>query len=499
MNPKISIITTSFNSALTIEDTLLSVSNQSYKNYEHIIIDNCSNDGTKEIVAKYNKAIFISAQDQGTYFAMNFAMTVAKGEFIFFLNSDDWLSNSNILRDISLKLSLEIDCLFGNILIVNNFYPFKVFRVWRFKEGIFRNNRIIKTHLIPHPSFFIRKSVARKIGAFNTNLKIASDYEFISKALKYVDHKRIYFLDEYVTVMRRGGLSSKNVFAILQANIELILEAKFSFSEILKKIFRKLFQINLKSVNRLPPSFTFFQHTPVDLSVALVYFDTNSKVLLRTINSVLLSKGIYISIYVINNSLEPLPKEILANHKIHILNTNKNIGFGAAHNLVIHRISKSGFHLCLNPDVSFNSKLLSNLISTYKQGKMGFLIPRIVDSFGRFHYSFRSRPTIMDLFLSKFFGKKNQFHNVGAYPVDCVSGCFIFSKTSLIKKLGGFDERFFLYMEDVDISMRMSAIRKNYYCSNLCIEHQYERGSSKSIYLFLLHFTSVLKFLAKKY
>ncbi|WP_420897680.1 glycosyltransferase [Candidatus Methylopumilus universalis] len=468
---------------------------QSFRNFEHIVIDSASTDGTKEIVSKYKDVIFISSKDRGIYFGMNKAFSIAKGEFIVFLNSDDWYYSSDVLKEVSLGLGEEVDALFGNIFIVNNYYPFRVFRKWINLRSHLHSNKILPLN-IPHPSFFVRTSLIKEVGIFDTRFKIAADYDLISRTVEALKPSRFVYLNNFTTVMRDGGKSSKNIFAIFTSNSELLFSGKYSILSILKKISKKIYQIQFNSNQILPPSFSLLSQETSDLSVSVVYFDTPMEIFLKTIESLLNSKGLRLSIFIINNSKKVLPKEILGNKKIHVLNTHANIGFGSAHNIVILGSLNSRFHLCLNPDVSFEPNLLKSMISSFNWERIGFLIPAIKFYNGKHHFSFRPFPGLFDFFKSKFF-KYSVKHSPGFYPVECVSGCFLLAQTRDFQKLGGFDERFFLYMEDVDISRRMHKLKNNYFSSQFSIVHRFERGSSKSIKLFLIHLNSFLKYLIK--
>ena len=116
MNKKISIITVCFNSVETIEDTIQSVLSQTYKNFEYIIIDGGSNDGTIDIILNYKDYIskFISEKDNGIYNAMNKGIKAAKGEFVIFMNGGDCFASTTILKDISTDLNSDYDIYYGD-------------------------------------------------------------------------------------------------------------------------------------------------------------------------------------------------------------------------------------------------------------------------------------------------------------------------------------------------------------------------------------------------
>ena len=136
---KISIITTTFNSEKTIRDTIESIINQTYTDYEYIIIDGASDDHTIDIVKEYepilgNKLKWISEKDKGIYDAMNKGILLATGEIIGILNSDDFFSSNNILDTISKSFQNEkIDAIYGDVHFINDKNPNKIVRYYSSK------------------------------------------------------------------------------------------------------------------------------------------------------------------------------------------------------------------------------------------------------------------------------------------------------------------------------------------------------------------------------
>lgn len=218
-NPKISIITVCYNSENHIEEAILSVINQSYKNKEYIIIDGGSTDGTLSIVEKYKDKIdyFVSEQDNGISDAFNKGIKVANGEIISIINSDDKLEKG-ALQIIADLYSPEIDVYRG------------ICYVWNDKTGfIFEEIPTLYWPAIPikmrgaHPATFVAKSAYQRFGAFDVNLRYAMDTDLFrrfSKAratIKYVDKPLAYF--------RLGGISQtdeskrlKELMVILKKN-----------------------------------------------------------------------------------------------------------------------------------------------------------------------------------------------------------------------------------------------------------------------------------------
>ena len=208
---KISIITPTYNSEKTISRTIESIISQNYSDLEYIIIDGASSDNTKNIVLNYKDKIninFISEPDKGIYDAMNKGIKIATGEIIGILNSDDLLDNSNILLKVSeIFNNPNIDAVYGDI----KYFSKNISEITRYWEaGEYKESKLNNGWIIPHPSLFLRKSIYNKFGLFNTNLKIAADYEFILRLLK-INKINIKYIHEVFVKMYNDGTSGRNI------------------------------------------------------------------------------------------------------------------------------------------------------------------------------------------------------------------------------------------------------------------------------------------------
>ena len=228
---KISIITVTFNSEDTIEDTLLSVFSQNYTDIEYIIIDGGSNDNTLRIVKKYSKYIshIISENDKGMYDAINKGIKLSRGDVIHILNSDDIYASENILTEIA------------NIFKKSR-YEIILSKIVFFKHNIKTNNKKYYTRDIgvkfftpnllrfgwmpAHPGTFIKKNIYSKFGLYKTNYQIAADYEmFVRLFLKF---KVSYFKYDKLSIrMKEGGKSTKSIYS----NYVITKEIMQSFRE----------------------------------------------------------------------------------------------------------------------------------------------------------------------------------------------------------------------------------------------------------------------------
>ncbi len=246
---KVSIITASYNSVETIENCIKSVINQSYKNIEYIIIDGKSIDGTLEIIEKhkFNICKIVSENDNGIYDAFNKGISLATGEIIGILNSDDYLINHNIIKEIVEAMrSQNCDLLYGNMEIFSRNSKDKIVRYWR--GGKFSRKKLDYGWMPPHPTCYIKSKVYNEYGYYSNRYVISGDYEFLVRILKIKDLK-IYYLDKSIIKMRHGGKSTQNIFNSFKK--------KFEDYKIIKihKLKGKIFALIWKSISKIPQFF----------------------------------------------------------------------------------------------------------------------------------------------------------------------------------------------------------------------------------------------------
>jgi glycosyltransferase involved in cell wall biosynthesis len=201
---KISIITTTYNSAKTIEETILSVLSQDYQNFEHIIVDGASKDNTMKIVKKYEdkyngRLKYVSEPDKGIYDAMNKGIKMATGDVIGLLNSDDKYADTKILSKISNAIEINnCDGVHGNLLYMDYETMLKPQRKW-----ITKSTNIKTGNIIAHPTLYLRKEVYDKMGLYNLKYKVVSDYDFMVRLLLNKEFSLMH-IDEYLIYMRIG-------------------------------------------------------------------------------------------------------------------------------------------------------------------------------------------------------------------------------------------------------------------------------------------------------
>jgi glycosyltransferase len=217
---KVSIITISYNSAETIEDTIKSVVSQDYPNIEYIIIDGASKDETLSIVDKYKDKIsqVISEKDKGIYDAMNKGVEHATGDIIGILNSDDYYYDESVISEVVRLFETEkTDGLYADLVYVDREDSDKVIRYW--KSGEYAPGKFLRGWMPPHPTFFVKREVYSKFGLYSTDLRSAADYEFMLRVI----HKHnisLSYMPRILTKMRVGGMSNVSLKNRWRANME---------------------------------------------------------------------------------------------------------------------------------------------------------------------------------------------------------------------------------------------------------------------------------------
>ncbi|MES2761251.1 MAG: glycosyltransferase family 2 protein [Bacteroidota bacterium] len=217
---KVSIITITYNSEATLRDTMDSVVNQTYKDIEYIIVDGRSTDGTLAIVDSYKDKIskVVSEKDKGLYDALNKGIALATGDVIGIIHSDDFYTNNLIIENIVRSMQeTDADAAYADLYYVDKNDTNKIFRKW--KSGNYKHGMFLKGWMPPHPTFFVKRSVYERHGAFNLSFVSAADYELM---LRFIHkHKiKLAYLPEFIIKMRVGGKSNVSLKNRLRANNE---------------------------------------------------------------------------------------------------------------------------------------------------------------------------------------------------------------------------------------------------------------------------------------
>ncbi|NLF82735.1 MAG: glycosyltransferase [Candidatus Gastranaerophilales bacterium] len=249
---KISIITVCKNAEKTIENTILSVLNQTYKNIELIIIDGVSTDGTLDIINKYKDKIsyFISEPDTGVYNAMNKGIKAATGNILYFLNANDSLYDNYVLENVVTYFQKDknLDVLYGNIQYVDK----NQVDVGIFKYNDFCQKLTFIDRNICHQAIFYNSRTFKKYGLYDETYRVYADYEYNVRL--FVKHKiKTKYIDMFIARFEAGGLSYSYNKEILKEEFQLIYDKYFKDNKLhqIDRFFMKYFGSIYKRIKRL--------------------------------------------------------------------------------------------------------------------------------------------------------------------------------------------------------------------------------------------------------
>lgn len=209
---KISVITATFNSGKTLRDTIESVLRQTYRDIEYIIVDGASRDDTLDIIREYEPRFggrmrWISEPDRGIYDAMNKGIWMATGAVVGLLNSDDFYTDECVLERVAAEI-MDVDAVYGDIHYVDDgdltkcvrYYSSKGFRRWKMRMGF----------MPAHPSFYCRRTVYTRFGLFDTDFRVAADFEQLLRLI-YLNRIHTRYIPMDFVTMRTGGASSSGM------------------------------------------------------------------------------------------------------------------------------------------------------------------------------------------------------------------------------------------------------------------------------------------------
>ncbi len=246
-----------------------------------------------------------------------------------------------------------------------------------------------------------------------------------------------------------------------------------------------------------------------DISIAIVAYNDEQDVRnavssIEEYTAASLSKKIYIVDNSTNeNALSSLEQEY---HDVIYQRPGENLGFGGGHNYVLEELD-SRYHAIVNPDILLKEDSFSVLLDFLEEHEAGMAAPRIVDEKGELQSVYRRELTVFDMgirmFLSGHFQKRQSYHTMQdmnyekPFQAPFIQGSFLVIRTELFQRLGGFDSRYFMYMEDADLCRQVNLVSSLWYCPGTAVIHKWERGSHKDGRLFRLHIRSMLQYFRK--
>ena len=186
---------------------------------------------------------------------------------------------------------------------------------------------------------------------------------------------------------------------------------------------------------------------------------------------------------------------------VEYIDTKANLGFGKGHNYILDRID-SDYHCIMNPDIVFNEDAFTPIISYLdSHPDVGMVIPRITDVDGKLQAVYRKELTVVDMFIRMFckglFPKRVAAHTLQymdyskPFQVPFGQGSFLVIRNELFRSLGGFDDEFFMYLEDADLCKRVNQKSKLMYIPDAAVIHKWRKGSHKDMRLFKIHLVSM--------
>jgi glycosyltransferase len=244
---KISVVTASYNSEATIGFTIESFLRQRHPDKEMLVVDGASRDATLKLVEGFGSPDIrvLSEPDNGVYDAMNKGFRLFSGDAIGFLNSDDTFHDDGVLGDIVAGLA-EADIVYGDLNMVTDHRTKRIARVWR--GGTFRRYSFQLGWVPPHPTFYMRREVAQKVGNYDLSYTTTADYDYMLRALA-LNNFRVQYLPRVIADFQMGGISTRGLGVTIRGNLDCLrsrrqhLNAPFIDAAFFLRFLRRIFQL----------------------------------------------------------------------------------------------------------------------------------------------------------------------------------------------------------------------------------------------------------------
>lgn len=245
------------------------------------------------------------------------------------------------------------------------------------------------------------------------------------------------------------------------------------------------------------------------VTASIVLYKTSPAELEKVCQS-LFQNDIFSKVIIVDNSPDDRLKNTVVNDKVEYIFNGQNLGYGTAHNIAIRKIiNDSDYHLALNTDIFFSTDVMPKLIAYLnKHTEVGLILPKVLNLRGEMQYLAKLIPTPSNLFIRLFLPENvlkkkraryqlsfNCYNTITEAP--CLSGCFMFFRVKVLKEVGLFDERFFLYAEDFDLSRRIHEKYQTIYYPKVEITHYHHRHSYKNRELMLVHIVNTIRYFNK--
>ena len=246
------------------------------------------------------------------------------------------------------------------------------------------------------------------------------------------------------------------------------------------------------------------------ISASLVLYHNRQSDVDKVLESVLQSR--IDCLYIVDHSADDVFKSLAdRSERIHYVHT-ENDGYGKGHNTgfeLCQKVSSSKYHIVVYPDIYFEQSAIDVLFDFLEEhGDVGLVMPKVFYPNGDFQYLCKLLPTPSDIFLRQFAPKSVRERNDNRYAmktadfdremdVPSLSGCFMFFRTDCFKQVGGFDTRYFMHFEDIDITRRVGQIARTVYFPGATIVHAHEAAHKKSRKMLMVWLQSAIKYFNK--
>jgi len=244
------------------------------------------------------------------------------------------------------------------------------------------------------------------------------------------------------------------------------------------------------------------------LNASIVLYNHSLKEITTLVDILQKSKSISV-IFLIDNS--PIPTAGYNNLRVNYIFTGNNLGYGAAHNIAIRQTIEQNipYHLVINPDITFEPLILEIIeVFMNNNSEIGLLMPKVFYPNGEIQYLCKLIPTPFDLIFRRFLPKNWTIKRTEKFElrasdynklmdVPYLSGCFMFLRTKAIEEVGLFDERFFMYPEDIDLTRRIHRKFRTVFYPEVNIVHHHAQSSYLNLKMLLVHTLNMIKYFNK--
>lgn len=252
------------------------------------------------------------------------------------------------------------------------------------------------------------------------------------------------------------------------------------------------------------------QRTP-RISVSIVTYNSADKIGDLLYSLFAHSTRYPLTVYVVDNQSTDQTVDLVRARfpQVHVIENTQNLGFGHGHNRVLDLLD-SDYHAIVNPDILLKDDALASLADYFEQhGDVVLACPKILNMDGTEQHLPRRRPKLRYLLGGRLENKGELFkrwrreYTMGdqeltdATDVEFITGCFMFIRTPVLKKVRGFDERYFMYFEDADLTRQSAAFGRTVILPQVSVIHMWERASAKKLKFFLIQIQSMLKYFGK--